>query len=173
MNTVTWQSSHMATGREPPVSSSVLLPPGIWYSGIMLASGARGPGFDSRNPPNHRHRKRSRKIWAQFISWDRPRSSRNNHTQFNAFWTAKRLNPAKNASIRKISPDRGEGGGGGGERVIKDLGEVDQSVHRLNPAVTDAERLPGRLQRRCGCATRASRSGRRPSASTRILSKNR
>lgn len=25
---------------------------GIWYSGIMLASGARGPGFDSRNPPD-------------------------------------------------------------------------------------------------------------------------
>ena len=24
---------------------------GIWFSGIMLASGARGPGFDSRNPP--------------------------------------------------------------------------------------------------------------------------
>ena len=24
---------------------------GIWYSGIMLASGARGPGFNSRNPP--------------------------------------------------------------------------------------------------------------------------
>ena len=25
--------------------------PGIWFSGIMLASGARGPEFDSRNPP--------------------------------------------------------------------------------------------------------------------------
>jgi hypothetical protein len=24
---------------------------GIWFSGIMLASGARGPEFDSRNPP--------------------------------------------------------------------------------------------------------------------------
>ena len=26
---------------------------GIWFSGIMLASGARGPEFDSRNPPMH------------------------------------------------------------------------------------------------------------------------
>lgn len=25
---------------------------GIWFSGIMLASGARGPEFDSRNPPS-------------------------------------------------------------------------------------------------------------------------
>ena len=35
-----------------PLGNSIAHPvTGIWYSGIMLASGARGPGFDSRNPP--------------------------------------------------------------------------------------------------------------------------
>ena len=33
---------------DTPQTASVT---GIWYSGIMLASGARGPGFNSRNPP--------------------------------------------------------------------------------------------------------------------------
>ena len=33
----------------PPLEQASVT--GIWYSGIMLASGARGPGFNSRNPP--------------------------------------------------------------------------------------------------------------------------
>jgi len=42
-----WPVSRYKMSDTPQMASVT----GIWYSGIMLASGARGPGFNSRNPP--------------------------------------------------------------------------------------------------------------------------
>ena len=42
-----WPVSRYKMSATPAMASVT----GIWYSGIMLASGARGPGFNSRNPP--------------------------------------------------------------------------------------------------------------------------